>query len=660
MKRKCSFISKILGVAVLGCFAAFVVPGSISAMNPIVQDVYTADPAPMVCSDGRLYVYTSHDEDETINGFYTMNDWKCYSTTDMVNWTDHGTVLSYHEFEWAKENSSWAGQVVEKDGKFYYYVPINAKNGQTAIGVAVSDSPTGPFTDPLGEPLVGPAPNYIDPTVCIDDDGQAYLYWGNPDLYCVVLNDDMISYDKDYPGSNNGIIRWELETNDYADLESDECKDVQAQFGTGTRLDDKGKIRRPTLYEEGPWFYKHDGHYYLIYAANGIPERIDYSMADSPLGPWEYKGMIMNDNVDGRGSGSFTNHPGIVEYKGRSYLFYHTGKLYDGGGFHRSVAVDEIFYNEDGTIQEIPFTDEGVEPVESLNPFNRVEAETFEYSNSLKAEDNDPLGKYTVEKEPCSNETGGINLCNIKNEDYICIRNVDFSQYGAVKFTACTASDAAKGVAAGKIEIYLDSLYDVPIGEYEVKGGGDINTWVTDTIDIDKTIVNDVHDVYMLFTGDDESEDLFKFDYWQFTQDEIPATSTPVPSPPVKDTSETDASPVPIVPANDVTAPVVTAPTVKTTPGKAVIRKVKNNKKGTVKVTIKKNKKADGYQIIYASDKKLKKGKKTINTKKINVLIKKLKKGKTYYISVKAYIVDASGNKVFGKVSAVKKIKIKK
>ena len=120
MNKKLGFISKIIGFAAACCFAAMIMPGTISAVNPIVQDVYTADPAPMVCSDGRLYVYTSHDEDDTINGFFTMNDWKCYSTTDMVNWTDHGTVLSYHEFEWAKENSSWAGQVVEKDGKFYY------------------------------------------------------------------------------------------------------------------------------------------------------------------------------------------------------------------------------------------------------------------------------------------------------------------------------------------------------------------------------------------------------------------------------------------------------------------------------------------------------------------------------------------------------------
>lgn len=149
------------------------------------------------------------------------------------------------------------------------------------------------------------------------------------------------------------------------------------------------------MYEEGPWFYKRGEHYYMIYAANGIPERIDYSMADSPLGPWEYKGMIMDDNVDGKGTGSFTNHPGVIDYKGHSYLFYHTGKLPDGGGYHRSVAVEEIYYNEDGTIEPVDFTDDGVYPVEDLDPYQRVEAETLAWSQG-------------IEKEPCSQ--GGVNL----------------------------------------------------------------------------------------------------------------------------------------------------------------------------------------------------------------------------------------------------------
>lgn len=650
MRSKCCLVKKMSAVFIAAAVCITAMPTSIKqaeAINPIVQDVYTADPAPMACSDGRLYVYTSHDEDETLNGFYTMNDWKCYSTSDMINWTDHGTVLSYHDFEWAKENSSWAGQVVERNGKFYFYVPINAKNGQTAIGVAVGDSPTGPFTDPLNEPLIGPAPNYIDPTVWVDDDGQAYMYWGNPDLFCVALNEDMISYDKEYPGSDKGIIKWELETSDYPDLESEECKNVQAQFGTGTRMDN-GKLRRPTLYEEGPWFYKREGHYYLVYAANGIPERIDYSMADSPLGPWEYKGMIMDDNVNGQGSGSFTNHPGVVEYKGHSYLFYHTGKLHDGNGYHRSVAVDEIFYNEDGTIETIPFTSEGVEPVGTLNPYNRVEAETIEYSNSLKASDNDPLGKYGIEKEPCSNVTGGVNLCDISNEDYICIRNVDFGQYGAVKFTACTAADAAAGAVAGKIEVYLDSIDSEPVAEYEVKGGGDADTWVTNSVDVDKSVVKGLHDVYMLFTGNDESESLFKFDYWQFTQDEIPL-------PPVSPTTPPVAQPTLSVPVVTPAEPVVT--TVKA-PAKV---KVTSSKAGKRSMTLKWKKVsgAKGYQVYYSTNKSLKKAVKKTTVKKTKITIKKLKKGKTYYAKVAAYVNDSNGKKLFGKKSAVVKVKVK-
>jgi arabinoxylan arabinofuranohydrolase len=144
------------------------------ADNPIVQTLYTADPAPMV-HDGTLYVYTTHDEDVIVDDFFTMNDWRVYSSTDAVNWTDHGSPLAY------------------TNGQFYFYVPMRI-GGVSRIGVAVSDSPTGPFADPLGRPLVESDCGDIDPTVFIDDDEQAYLYWGNPDLCYVALNEDMISY----------------------------------------------------------------------------------------------------------------------------------------------------------------------------------------------------------------------------------------------------------------------------------------------------------------------------------------------------------------------------------------------------------------------------------------------------------------------------------
>jgi beta-xylosidase len=159
------------------CLIAY--SGILFSQNPIIQTNYTADPAPMVYND-RLYVYTTHDEDDST--WFVMNDWKVYSTNDMVNWTDHGSILSYKDFDWAKRDA-WAAQCVERNGKFFMYVPMWSKtNNKGAIGVAVGDSPFGPFHDPLGKPLVQSEWGDIDPTVFIDDDGQAYMYWEIPNL----------------------------------------------------------------------------------------------------------------------------------------------------------------------------------------------------------------------------------------------------------------------------------------------------------------------------------------------------------------------------------------------------------------------------------------------------------------------------------------------
>src|SRR5690242_3871292 len=159
-----------------------------SADNPIIQTIYTADPAPLVFND-RVYLYTGHDEDGSTN--FTMREWRVWSSADMVNWTDHGSPMSLATFRWASLNA-WAGQAVFRNGKFYWYVPVRMSSGAQAIGVGVSDSPTGPFRDALGRPLIQNAE--IDPTVYIDSDGQAYLFYGNPHLWYVKLNADMISY----------------------------------------------------------------------------------------------------------------------------------------------------------------------------------------------------------------------------------------------------------------------------------------------------------------------------------------------------------------------------------------------------------------------------------------------------------------------------------
>ena len=166
--------------------------GATYAQNPIVQTQLTSDPAPLVVGD-RLYVYTGHDEDKA--DFFWMNEWRVYSTKDMVNWTDHGSPLDLSSFSWA-DDRAWAAQTIERNGKYYWYICAHSKlTGGMAIGVAVADSPTGPFKDALGKPLFDNGSwDNIDPTVWMDEDGQAYLYWGNPHLYYAKLNKDMISF----------------------------------------------------------------------------------------------------------------------------------------------------------------------------------------------------------------------------------------------------------------------------------------------------------------------------------------------------------------------------------------------------------------------------------------------------------------------------------
>ena len=165
-------------------------PHEAGAQNPFVQTCYTSDPAPMV-HDGTLYVYTGHDEDKA--DFFWMQEWRVYSTKDMVNWTDHGSPLAIESFDWA-DDRAWAAQCIERNGKFYWYVCLHSKLSNTmAIGVAVGDSPVGPFKDAIGKPLHDGSWDYIDPTVFIDDDGRAYLYWGNPNIYYAELNEDMVS-----------------------------------------------------------------------------------------------------------------------------------------------------------------------------------------------------------------------------------------------------------------------------------------------------------------------------------------------------------------------------------------------------------------------------------------------------------------------------------
>ncbi|MBV4356748.1 glycoside hydrolase family 43 protein [Pinibacter aurantiacus] len=290
--------------------------------NPIIQHEYTADPGAMVYHD-TVYLYTGHDEAKPPHEGYVMHEWLCFSTTDMVHWTEHPSPMNTKDFAWAKDDA-WASQVIERNGKFYWYVAVEhgTIHGK-AIGVGVSDKPTGPFKDARGSALITndmtKATNIswddIDPTVIIDDDGQAYLIWGNTKCYYAKLKENM------------------------------------------TELDGPIQIIDLPTYTEAPWIHKRNGWYYLSYATQ-FPEKIAYAMSRSINGPWQYKGIL--NEIAGN---SNTNHQAIIDFKGKSYFIYHNGGINtNGGSFRRSVCIDYLFYNKDGTMKRVVMTTEGVQP----------------------------------------------------------------------------------------------------------------------------------------------------------------------------------------------------------------------------------------------------------------------------------------------------------
>ena len=463
----------------------------LQAQNPFVQTWFTSDPAPMV-HNGTMYVYTGHDEDGA--DFFWMQEWRVYSSQDMVNWQDHGSPLALESFSWA-DDRAWASQTIERNGKFYWYICAHSRLSRgMAIGVAVSDSPTGPFRDAIGKPLFENGSwDHIDPTVMIDDDGQAWLMWGNPRIYYLKLNKDMISYSGEL-----GMI----------DM-------TEEGFGAPS-MDKREKDKKyKDNYTEGPWLRKVDASkykvdpakaYQLLYAAGGVPEHISYSTAPSPLGPWTYAGPIM-PLCDTK---SFTNHCGVADYKGHSYFFYHTGKLPNGGGFGRSVAVEEFKYNADGSFPTIMPTDEGVQPVGKFDPYRKVEAETMAFSKGIKTEQNDEVGVYVTD---------------IHNGDYIKLQNVAFDN----KYPRVFKARVASGLRGGQIEIRLDSVRGRCLGKVNVPGTGGWEKWQTITLDLDYSTLKDIDaptrtlsgialpetaDLYFVFTGR-KGPKLFNFDWWE-------------------------------------------------------------------------------------------------------------------------------------------------
>ena len=466
---------------------------------PLFQTKYTADPSPLVVGD-TLFLYTSHDaspedipdpNERNSAGFF-MYDWLLWSTTDMVNWTEHGAVASLKEFKWrSRENGAWAIQTVERDGKYYLYAPLHGHG----IGVLVADTPYGPFRDPLGEPLVWQKEHWddIDPSVFTDDDGQAYMYWGNPQTYCVKLNKDMISTQGDILVLNpkDGKMR--------------PVKEEGAKINLRAPYSEKANWA-VQHYQEGPWFYKRNGHYYMSYATTCCPEALGYAMSDSPLGPWEWKNYIMRPTERDRG-----NHPGICDFKGHSYVFGQDYDLMHLETFRhherRSVSAQEITYNADGTIQEIPYwlDQKPMKQLQWLNPYRRVEAETMAWGFGLKSAKMGIENTGVVKDMPESTGKKNMYIFDLDSGEYIRLRGVDFAK-GAKQFNITAA---ATGTAT--ITLRLDSQDGPAIGTVAVGSTGSVEKYKAFSGKVKGA--TGVHDLYICI---DKASGDVRLDWWTF------------------------------------------------------------------------------------------------------------------------------------------------
>lgn len=306
--------------------------------NPLVRYEYTADPAAFVDNDGTLYLYAGHDVCPAPQNYYRIDEWSVFSSKDMKTWTQHPTPLHAKDFDWAT-GEAWASQVIRKGDKYYWYVTVqhkdvDGKRGK-AIGVAVSDSPVGPFKDAIGHALItnNMTTQYtkiswedIDPTVWLDADGTPYLIWGNTQCYIAKLKPNMIELDG------------EIKTIDINGIHTP----ANPQEGK-------------SFYTEAPWIHMYKGMYYLSFAME-FPEKLGYATSKSIWGPYEYKGIL--NELAGNCN---TNHHAIVEKDGKWYFIYHNGGANaDGGSFRRSVCIDGLHYDKKGNIETIKMTTQGI------------------------------------------------------------------------------------------------------------------------------------------------------------------------------------------------------------------------------------------------------------------------------------------------------------
>lgn len=436
---------------------AFLFIQMVLAENPIISQKYTADPNAMVY-DGRVYVYCSRDDN---NGeAYDIVDYTLISSDDMVNWTDHGEIFKVpRDASWA--NRAYAPGSAYRNGKFYLYFP----DGGSSIGVAVGDKPEGPFKDALGKAIVNKSmPNcdvewLFDPAAFIDDDGQAYLYFGGGGST---------------PGVNLRVIKLK--------------EDMISTSGTAVT------INAPRSFEAA-FMHKNNGIYYFSYSTDfeGSSARIDYMTSDNPMTGFTYKGIILdNPTVNGRNiNEGNNNHASVVKFQDKWYVFYHDRRI-SKQVYKRSVSVDLAEFNADGTMKKTTCTDNGPAQIKNLNPYDTIQAETINKQSGIKT-------------DVCSE--GGIMVTSISSGDYIRVKGVDFGE-GAEKFEVRAASNSS----GGTIELRLGSETGTLVGTCEITGTGGWTNWKTFQCNV-SNCTGKKDFLYLVFKGSGEP---FRLNWWRF------------------------------------------------------------------------------------------------------------------------------------------------
>ena len=416
---------------------------SISAFsqNPVIRNQFTADPTARVFN-GKVYLFPSHDiisPMEPEREWFSMEDYHVFSSENLVDWEDHGVIITQNKIPWVREDSyaMWAPDAIEKDGNYYFYFPAAAKpeyGGGSMIGVAIAEQPEGPYI-PMETPIAGT--NGIDPGVFIDKDGQAYLYWCGGGMWAAKLKPNMTELDG-------------------------ERQQVQG-------LPSGGGLK------EGPFLFERNGIYYYTYpwVKNNTTELLYYCMGDNPMGPFKDGGVIMDESP----TGCWTNHHSFVEYKDQWYLFYHHNDYSPHFDKNRSVRIDSVRFNPDGTIQKVIPTLRGVGITDA-----RKEINIDRYSDISS-----DTAVFVTFINPANKFEGWKTIFN-KEDAWLRYNNVDFgtgwlekvtlraysARGGTVLVSVGTKKDTARPVA--KIEIPSSgkwALFDFDLTE-AIKGTQDL------------------------------------------------------------------------------------------------------------------------------------------------------------------------------------------